>query len=177
MLKDLLDEIKRLFKANTIDAILPPFVYVVANRIVELPYAVTASIFSAIILGFMRVRLKGSLKYLGFGILGVVFASGIALLSKNASNFFLPKLFSSIGLALISILSLIIKKPLAAFLSHISRGWDLNWYLRADVRPAYSEVTLFWLLLFCLRGALQATLLFNQNIEALFIINLNFAQK
>ena len=74
MLNDLLDEIKRLFKADTIDAILPPFVYVVENRIVELPYAVTASIFSAIIIGFMRVRLKGSLKYLGFGILGVVFA-------------------------------------------------------------------------------------------------------
>ena len=168
---DLIDEIKMLIKGKTLDAIIPSFVYVIANRFTTLPYAVVFSIISAIIIGIVRVRTKGSLKYLAVGVLGVVFASSIALISKNASSFFLPKLLTSIGLALISIISLIIKKPLVAWLSHLSRGWDINWFWRPDVRPAYSEVTLLWLILFCFRGVLQAILLIKQNIEGLFIVN------
>lgn len=168
---DLKDEIKQLFKGKTLDAFVPPFVYVVTTQFLSLPFAVVSALLASLLIGFIRMRTKGSLKYLGLGIAGVLFASAIALLSKNASNFYLPKLLTSIGLAFLCLLSLSIKKPLAAWLSHLSRGWQIDWFWRPDIRPAYSEVTLMWLLLIVLRGAIQALLLIRQNIEGLFIIN------
>ena len=168
---DLKDEIQQLFKGKTLDALVPPFVYVVTTQFLSLPFAVVSALLASLMIGLIRMRTKGSLKYLGLGIAGVLFASAIALFSENASNFYLPKLLTSATLATLCLLSLMIKKPLAAWLSHLSRGWQIDWFWRSDIRPAYSEVTLMWFLLIALRGVLQAVLLIRQDIEGLFIIN------
>jgi len=85
-------------------------------------------------------------------------ASGIAYFSNNAANYYLPRIATSALLVLAALVSLILGKPMAALTSHLTRGWDLDWYWRKDVKPAYQEVTVLWFLSFVMRLALQVIL-------------------
>lgn len=169
--KDVWDELRTLSKGKTIDALIPPFIYVILNGFFTIQIGFAGAILTATLIGIYRFKNKTTLKYAFLGLLGVIFAASLALLSKNASNFYLPKLLTSIGLSITALVSLIVKKPMAAWLSHLSRGWEFNWYFRNDIRPAYSEVTFIWFLLFTLRGSLQYVLLIREDLTGLFIIN------
>ncbi len=60
------------------------------------------------------------------------------------------------------------KKPLAAWMSHLTRGWTLEWFWRKDVRPAYTEVTIFWGGFFSFRLLIEIYLLLRGNVIQLF---------
>jgi hypothetical protein len=72
---------------------------------------------------------------------------------------------------LLSIVTLIIDKPLAAYASHLTRGWKLDWFWRKDVKPAYREVTFMWSLFFMIRTIIQVTLFLSDNVDALVWAN------
>lgn len=170
-IKELSEELKLVLKGNTLDAILPPMIYLIGNSLFTLELAAGLSISAALILAIFRRIKKQSWYYALGGLLGIVVAVSFALLAGNASNYYVPKLITSTGLVVLTAVSLVFKKPLAAWLSHISRGWELEWFWRDDIRPAYSEVTTLWLVLFILRGVLQLILIQDQNLSGLFIIN------
>lgn len=48
-----------------------------------------------------------------------------------------------------------IGRPMAAWASHLFRGWEWEWFLRKDIKPAYREVTILWGFLFLVRMTLQ----------------------
>lgn len=112
----------------------------------------------ALLLAIIRLARKQPLLYAMGGLVGVMFASAIAYFSNNAANYYLPKIMSSAMFVLAALVSLIMGKPMAALTSHLTRGWDLEWYWRKDVKPAYQEVTIIWLLFFLMRLALQVIL-------------------
>jgi len=169
-INEIKEELFSVLKGNTVDAIIPPFVYIVANAFLDLISASALSIATALIFVGIRLKTKKTWKYALSGLLGVAIATAFALFADNATNYYFPKLISSTGLILITGLSLIIKKPLAAWLSHLSRGWPLDWFWRPDIRPAYTEVTLCWLGLFSMRAALQFTLFISDNVTGLFVV-------
>ena len=171
IIREIAEELKAVLKGKTIDAIIPPFVYVISNALFGLNIAAGFAIATALALVALRLKTKMTWKYAFAGLLGVVFAAAVAVVSDSEANYYLPKLLTCAGLILVTIVSLIVKKPLAAWLSHISRGWELEWYWRPDVRPAYTEVTIFWLCLFCIRAALQSILLVSDNVAGLFLFN------
>jgi hypothetical protein len=100
------------------------------------------------ILGFFinksRNARKHPIRFILLGLLGVGIALFFSFLSRSAKGYFLPSLFSTSILLVACLISLIIRKPLAAWLSHITRGWPTEWFWRADIKPAYMEVTFFW---------------------------------
>lgn len=155
LLKDIKDELKQFLSGKTVDALIPPIIYVLVNNLTGLKVAVISALTIAVVLGLVRLLKKESILYALGGILGVVFASGFALISDNAANYFLPKILGSGGLLLLLVISLVIGKPAAAILSHLSRGWQFDWFLRDDIRPAYREVTVAWTLLVLARLILQ----------------------
>ncbi|QSX09460.1 DUF3159 domain-containing protein [Alkalibacter rhizosphaerae] len=169
--KEIKEELQLLLKGKTLDALIPPFVYVVANGFFDLKIAAALAIGSALALMIIRWKSKKTLKYAFFGLLGVLIAAAFAILSDNAVNYFLPNLLTNLGLVVITTFSLVIRKPLAAWVSHISRGWELAWFWRPDIRPAYTEVTIFWLSFFCIRAVLQFLVLIEANIALLFLVN------
>lgn len=111
-------------------------------------------------------------KYALGGLIGVVFASSLAYLSNNASNYFIPALTTSSLFLLAAIITIIIGKPLAAWASHLSRGWPLAWFWRDDIKPAYREVTIFWALYFALRLSIQLSLFFSEAVLNLAWVNI-----
>ncbi len=165
------EELLSVVKGNTMDAMIPPLVFIVANAFLDLKSSAALSITTALLLVGMRLKTKKTWKYAFSGFLGVAIATAFALIADNATNYYFPKLITSTGLIFITGLSLLTKKPLAAWLSHLSRGWPLDWFWRSDVRPAYTEVTLCWLGLFTMRAALQFALFISDNVTGLFLVN------
>lgn len=155
LLKDIKEELKQFLSSKTVDALIPPIIYVLINNLVGLKAAAIGALSIAIIVAIFRLLKKESILYALGGIVGVVFASGFALISDNAANYFLPKILGSGGLLLLLIISLVAGKPAAAILSHLSRGWQFDWFLREDIKPAYREVTIGWTLLVFIRLILQ----------------------
>lgn len=158
MLKDIKDELMQFLSGKTVDALIPPIIYVLLNNFTSLKTAVIGALTIAVILAVFRLFKKESMLYALGGILGVAIASGFALFSDNAANYFLPKILGSGGLFFLLLLSLFIGKPAAAILSHLSRGWSFAWFLRADIKPAYREVTFAWTVLVFIRFVLQVVL-------------------
>lgn len=155
MLKDIKDELMQFLSGKTVDALKPPIIYVLLNNFTSLKYAVIGALSIAVLLALFRLFKKESIYYALGGIAGVTFASGFALVSDNAANYFLPKILGSAGLFLLLTISLFIGKPAAAILSHLSRGWTFDWFLRDDIKPAYREVTIAWTILVLIRLVLQ----------------------
>lgn len=157
-IQEISEELKLVISGKTFDALLPPLLFAVVNSRYQLTVASILAIALALLLGIIRWARKQPLRYALGGLVGVMVASAIAYFSNNAANYYLPKIASTALLVLAALVSLILGKPIAALTSHLTRGWDLDWYWRKDVKPAYQEVTVFWLLLFLMRLALQFTL-------------------
>jgi hypothetical protein len=73
---------------------------------------------------------------------------------------------------LLAIVSLMIRRPMAAWTSFIARRWPIDWYWHPRVRPAYSEVTFVWALFFAGRLLLQYSLFENKDVNSLALTNL-----
>ncbi len=167
LFKDIVDEIKEFTSGKTIDAVFPPIVYIIGNSIFGLKIGIALAISLALGLSIFRTFKKQSILYLLVGMVGVIIASGFALISDNAASYFFPKVIASGFLFLLSLLSVLLGRPLAALVSHISRGWEIQWFLRKDIRPAYREVTLAWAVLFFSRMIIQLILLKKANLAQL----------
>lgn len=156
--KEILEELKTIGSGKTFDALLPPLVFVISNGIFGLDIAVFTALGLAFMLGIMRLIRKQTWQYALGGLLGVGLASGLAYLTRSAASYFIPAIISSTLLYLLAIFSIFTGKPMAAWASHLTRGWPLEWFWRKDVKPAYLEVTWFWTAFFAIRLAIQIIL-------------------
>ena len=166
-LKDLLSEIKLIFTGKTLDAIIPPLIFVIINGYFGLSIAIIISLVIALIFFIYRVVSKQSFSYALFGLVGILLAGGFAFVANNATNFFLPDIITNGFILVVAIGSLIIDKPIAAYLSHLTRGWTLNWFWRKDILPAYREVTYMWTAFFLIRTIIQVVLFIGNDVNAL----------
>jgi len=96
----------------------------------------------------------------------------LSYLSDNASNFFLPDVIGTSVLVVVTLVSILLKRPIAAYVSHITRGWDYQWFQREDVKPAYLEVSIFWLAFLVMRLGLEIYLYLTGSVTDLVITNI-----
>lgn len=165
--KVLKEEIQIIYSGKTMDALLPPIIFVLAQSRTDLKSAIIFALSIALLLALYRLFKSQGLIYAFGGALGVALAGGYAFYMGNATSYFLPKLITSgIGAAL-SFISILFGRPLAAYLSHLSRGWPLDWFWRKDVKPAYREVTFAWGILFSIRLLLLFIAYKDENLSAL----------
>lgn len=154
-------------RAQALDAMAPPLVFTVANAVFGLKIAAVVAL--AIALGVMIVRIARAQgwAYAAAGFLMTAFAAGSAWLARSSSVFFLPGIVSGAVLFAAALVSIIVKRPLAALSSHLTRGWHLDWYALDTVRPAYAEVTGAWTALIAGRLAVLVGLLLRGDEAAL----------
>lgn len=167
MFKDLLNEILVFLKSKTIDSLIPPILFVSLDSLFNLNIAIIFSIAFSILILFYRIIRKENVVYALIGFSMLSFASLLAVLTNNPNSYFLPDLITNVILVLLSAILLIIKKPLAAYASHLMRAWPLEWYLRDDIRPAYTEVSIFWLVFFIFKTGAQIMIIFYSNLVLL----------
>lgn len=170
-MKDLKDEIARFLKGKTIDAVAPPLVFVVAFQFLDLSAALVLALIAGVLLFFNRLFKKHALGYALFGLFGVMVAAVFSYVAGTASGFFLPQILGNAFVTFATLMTLIIGKPLAALLSHVSRNFPLPWYWREDVLPAYREVTIMWLVLMSFRVLILTILYLGDDVVSLAWVN------
>lgn len=160
-----------VLSGKTLDAILPPFIYIFVNGKLGLMLAVGLASSTALGFGLYRVFKKQNWLYAFGGFVGVSLAGALALIADNASNYFLPGIISNALILLLAIISLVLDKPMAAYASHLTRGWKLSWFWLKSIKPAYREVTWIWTLFFLMRTSIQILLYTQNNINTLVWAN------
>jgi len=155
---EILEELRSVVSGQTFDALLPPLVFVLINGLFGLDTAVVTALGLAVMLGVIRIIRKHTWMYALGGLVGVSLASGLAYLTRSAAGYFIPAIAGSALLLTLALGSIAVGKPLAAWASHLTRGWPLEWFWRQDVKPAYLEVTLFWTALILIRLIIQIIL-------------------
>ncbi len=171
---ELLDELRTvvLGRNNWLDILLPPIVFLIANALLSLNAAILITLSIALFISAIRFRRHQSMLYALGGLGAVVIAILAARLFGSVGGYFLPSILSAAGTVLLSVVSIIVGKPLVAWTSFLARRWPLGWYWHPKVRPAYSEVTGLWVMYFSLRALLQWGILQGEGTEAFAALNL-----
>lgn len=165
LIKEIYEEFLLVFKGKTLDTLIPPIVFIIFYNSFNLTVAIIISLSLSIVIWIYRIIKKENQKYAIIGLLALGIASLFSYLNNNPSTYFLPDILGSALSLVAAIISLILKKPLAAYASHFTRGWPLTWFWRDDVRPAYTEVTILWLLYFLLRTTVETIFFLNNAVE------------
>ena len=171
--RELLDELRTVFtgRNSVVDAILPPIIFLAVNSLISFQAAMWSALIVSLVFTGIRIIRKQSLLYALAGVASVAVAIGIAWVLGKSEGFFLPGLISGSMTLLLTIVSLIVRRPMVAWTSYIARRWPLDWYWHPLVRPAYSEVTFAWTIFFAARLFLQFSLFENQNVNSLALTN------
>ncbi len=172
IVKEVLLELKQVLTGKSIDVILPPVIFYIINGNLGLMFAVIVSVVCSAAFLVIRLQKKENLYYSLAGFVFVVFASAMILINNNSNNFFLPDLIGTFVLIVITFISIILKRPVASYLSHITRSWELEWFRRSDISPAYVEVSIFWLVFLVLRFGLELSLYINSSFEEILLFNI-----
>ena len=132
--------------AGLLDAALPVIIYLVISRFLDLEISILSAVIISVIFLVVRLLQRQSAVYSLVGLGGVLLAAAAAYFSGGEEGFFLPGLVGSLLTVVALGISVVVKRPLAAYSSHLTRGWPLAWYWHQRIRPAYDEVTWFWAL-------------------------------
>lgn len=158
-LRELVDEFRAVFRGRKVlDSLLPPLLFLLLNAWLGLGWAAAGALLLAATFSLWRLARRQPPGYALGGLGGVTLAIGIALLLGRAEGYFLLGILGNGGTLLLALVSVLLRRPLVAWTSHLARRWPRDWYWHPRVRPAYSEVTLAWALFFALRLALQLSL-------------------
>jgi hypothetical protein len=171
--KELWEELRSVFAGRGVkllDAVLPMIVFLALNPRLGLLPAIFSSIGTAVLFFLFRLVSRDNLYYALGGLGGGLLAAAFSFISDSAVGFFLPGLISSGLTVLLLLVSVVAKRPLAAVTSHLTRSWPLAWYWHPRIRPAYSEVTLFWAVGFGARLGLEFWLFRQDAAESLGLI-------
>lgn len=172
LMKEVTEELLQVFKGKTLDVLLPPLLFFFLYSLFDLSIAVIGSVVLSGIFFVHRIRKNDPLIYTISGLVGVVLTSVFTYISNNASNFFLPDIIATSSLIIITFISLIWKRPIASYVSHITRGWDYHWFQLDTVKPAYMEVSVFWLVFFVMRLITEVYLYLFSSVEDLVFANI-----
>ena len=173
-LSELVDEFRRVVAGRWPwgDALGPPLAFLLLNLFVGLETAIIGAVGLSLLLALVRFIRRRPVRYALGGFGGVALASLVALLLDRGEGYFLPGMVSGTVTCVVCLVSLIARRPLVAWTSHLARRWPLGWYWHPKVRPAYSEVTMAWFAFFAGRLALQVVLFLRGAADALAVTNL-----
>lgn len=153
------------------DSVIPPVVFLIVNALLGFDYAMWSSLALSLVIAALRLLRGQSLKYAVGGLGGVVLAILIARLLDRAEGYFLPTIITGVLTVILCGASVLVGRPLVAWTSYFARRWPLDWYWHPKVRPAYSEVTLAWMVFSALKLTLQILLFQGAQAGTLAIVN------
>ena len=132
-------------RSTTWDTVLSASAYAVVQALAGWRWGLAVAAGISLSLIVVRALRRQPWAYALAGLILALLAGLLALLTGRAQALFLPDIISGAVTVLLLLLSLLWRKPLAAWASHLSRGWPLGWYWQERVLPAYAEVTGGWL--------------------------------
>jgi hypothetical protein len=156
---------------NIIDAILPPLLFLLLIRRMGFSFAAWSALGVSLLLVIWRAARRQSVKTAVSGVIGVLVSLALVQLLNREESFFLPGILTGVGTVLVGVGSIIAGKPMVAWTSGLARRWPWDWYWHPRVRPAYTEVTWFWIIFFLARVLVQLNLFQEQAADKLAGVN------
>ena len=170
--RELLEEFRAVMgKVGLLDTILPPVLFLLLNGLAGFKAAMIGALGLSVLIAILRLRRGQSLLYALAGLGSVGLAIGLALLLGRSEGFFLPGIVNGGLTVALALVSLLIRKPMVAWTSYLARRWPLDWYWHDQVRPAYTEVTVAWLLYFAAKLFWQVSLFQGNAVDGLVLVN------
>src|SRR5512139_2873988 len=172
--RELLDELRTVFagRSPVLDAILPPILFLLVNGLAGFQAAMWSALALSVVIAAVRIAREQPSTYALAGVGSVAVAIGIVWFLGRSEGFFLPGLISGSTTLLLTVVSLVIRRPIVAWTSYFARRWPLDWYWHPQVRPAYSEVTIAWAVFFAARLFLQYSVFQSEDVTLLAVTNL-----
>jgi len=151
-------------RAVLVDTVAPPVLFVVVNAVLGLAAAAAIALGFSVAVVALRLLRRQRLLYALSGLGGTLVAVAFALLAGEATAYFLPGIVSNAVLGVLSVLSILARRPAIALTSAAIYRWPLAWYWHPKVRPAYSEITWAWAALYLGKAAVQWILVLRQEV-------------
>jgi len=170
--RELVEEFRAVTgKVGLLDTVLPPILFLLLNGLADLTAAMIGALGLSIVIAILRRRRGQSLLYALAGLGSVGLAIALALLLGRSEGYFVPGIINGGVTVALALVSLLIRKPMVAWTSYLARRWPLDWYWHERVRPAYTEVTLAWIVFLALKLFWQVTLFQRQDTRQLALVN------
>ena len=170
--RELVEEFRAVTgKVGLLDTILPPILFLLLNGLADLTAAMIGALGLSIVIAILRRRRGQSLLYALAGMGSVGLAIALALLLGRSEGYFVPGIINGGVTVALALVSLLIRKPMVAWTSYLARRWPLDWYWHERVRPAYTEVTVAWIVFLALKLFWQVTLFQRQDTRQLALVN------
>jgi len=170
--RELVEEFRAVTgKVGLLDTVLPPILFLLLNGLADLTAAMIGALGLSIVIAILRRRRGQSLLYALAGLGSVGLAIALALLLGRSEGYFVPGIINGGVTVALALVSLLIRKPMVAWTSYLARRWPLDWYWHERVRPAYTEVTLAWVVFLALRLFWQVMLFQRQDTRQLALVN------
>ena len=166
------EELKELNfnQEGVFDSVVAQLFFVVTSNFSTLNQAILLTGLLLAILFLYRLLKKQNLKFVFYGLIGTIGALFLARVQGSASGFFIPGIVRDLSIAVVGLVSIVVKKPFTIYSSKAIRKWPQEWYVHEQVRPAYTRVAIIWTIYLFLKGGLQV--IFFNSPEILVTIKL-----
>lgn len=166
--EEIFTEITSIFANQSyrfLDTSLPLFVYIIFSNLFDNIASFIIVTILSIFLLILRLLIKQKVTFIisGFSLVALFFF--VSQLSINNRSILLPSIITGFFIITSCLGSILIGKPIAAFSSSLTRKWPLEWYWHPNIKPAYRDVTLFWLIAFGGRSLVEIITYENQLIN------------
>jgi hypothetical protein len=130
-------------------------VFVAVNSLTSLTPAVIAAVAAAVGIAVWRLVRKEPLQPAVSGLLGVAVGAFIAYRTGEAKGYFLLGIWYSLVLAVVFVISVLVRWPLAGVIWHGINGDGQGWRSERALVRAYTLATLLWAAVFAGRFVVQ----------------------
>lgn len=142
-----------------VDSGLPVVVFVAANALAGLRWAIGAALVAGVLIFGVRLGRRERVQFAVSGLLGVGIAAFFAWRLRSASGFFIPGIVLNGAYFLAFAGSLLLRRPLVGLLwTYLGEGHP-DWRQRPALRRAYTLATLLWTAMYAAKTAVQGLLL------------------
>ncbi|MFJ4894939.1 DUF3159 domain-containing protein [Streptomyces sp. NPDC088788] len=141
--------------SGVVYTMLPILAFTLGNASGGLPAAIGTAVATGIIITVLRIARKESIQPALSGLLGVAVASLIAWKMGSAKGFFLIGIWTSAVVAVLLILSIVIRRPLAGVIAGPLNGSGMTWVKDASSRRYYDIATVALVAVFAARFIVQ----------------------
>lgn len=160
-------------RKGLIDSGIPSVLFLIVFNITdELRPALLASVSISAILTIIRLVMKDTIQHAISGLIGSLICAWFANRTGNASDLYLPKLFTNLGYGSVYLIANLVGWPILGLLLGPILGENLQWRKDPVRARAYKRASWLWVGMFFTRIVVQYPIYRSGNVNLLGTVNL-----
>ena len=160
-------------KKGLIDSGIPSVIFLIVFNVTdELQSALIASVAVSAVLTIIRLAMRETIQHAVSGLIGSLICAWFANRTGNASDLYLPKLFTNLGYGSVYLIANLAGWPILGLLLGPILGENLQWRKDPARARAYKRASWLWVGMFFARIAVQYPIYRSGNVNLLGTVNL-----